>query len=286
MKRIYLIDCPGIVHPSPNDTETDIILKGVIRVENLTQPEQHIPVLMERVHTPYLQQTYGITSWEDSNDFLEQLAMKSGRLLKGGEPDVSSVAKMVLNDWIRGRIPFFSRPPMSDDFVSAEEKEKDGAEEDSKEDVVIEEQALDDIQVSSAFLAEDLEAPTELTKDETEEQGWDDVFAGEKAGSEIDSELEFSDLSSEEEDDEESAPVNAKTTKSRPSPKGLPEFKVSSVTESESDDKRKKTNKRKVGFNFYENVNIKNKSRKTTKVVAPEQQIAKMRKPGTTRIKK
>lgn len=35
MNRIYLIDCPGIVPPSKRDTETDIVLKGVVRVENL-----------------------------------------------------------------------------------------------------------------------------------------------------------------------------------------------------------------------------------------------------------
>ena len=29
MRRIYLIDCPGVVHPS-GDTETDIVLKGVV----------------------------------------------------------------------------------------------------------------------------------------------------------------------------------------------------------------------------------------------------------------
>ena len=30
IKKIYLIDCPGVVYPQ-NDTETDIILKGVVR---------------------------------------------------------------------------------------------------------------------------------------------------------------------------------------------------------------------------------------------------------------
>jgi len=30
MKKIYLIDCPGIVAPS-GDSETDIVLKGVVR---------------------------------------------------------------------------------------------------------------------------------------------------------------------------------------------------------------------------------------------------------------
>ena len=31
MRRIYLIDCPGVVYPS-DDTDTDVILKGVVCV--------------------------------------------------------------------------------------------------------------------------------------------------------------------------------------------------------------------------------------------------------------
>jgi len=39
------------------------------------------------------------------------LARKSGRLLRGGDPDVDAVAKMVLNDFLRGKVPWFTPPP-------------------------------------------------------------------------------------------------------------------------------------------------------------------------------
>ena len=35
-------------------------------------------------------------------------------VLQGGEPDIITVSKMVLNDWQRGRIPFFVKPPGPD----------------------------------------------------------------------------------------------------------------------------------------------------------------------------
>lgn len=35
MKRIFLIDCPGVVYNKNDDDQTDIVLKGVVRVENL-----------------------------------------------------------------------------------------------------------------------------------------------------------------------------------------------------------------------------------------------------------
>ncbi|KAM9256224.1 nucleolar GTP-binding protein 2 isoform 1-T1 [Cariama cristata] len=110
MRRIFLIDCPGVVYPS-GDTETDIVLKGVVQVEKIKSPEDHISAVLERAKPEYLRKTYKIDSWKDTEDFLEKLASRTGKLLKGGEPDLQTVSKMVLNDWQRGRIPFFVKPP-------------------------------------------------------------------------------------------------------------------------------------------------------------------------------
>ncbi|KAK8016701.1 GTP-binding family protein [Apiospora rasikravindrae] len=118
MKRIYLIDCPGIVPPSSTDTPEDLLLRGVVRLEKVEQPEQYIRAVLDRVKPHHAERTYQIQGWgEDYTRFLELLARKTGRLLKGGEPDVDSVAKMVLNDFTRGRLPWFTPPP----FIEAEE---------------------------------------------------------------------------------------------------------------------------------------------------------------------
>jgi nuclear GTP-binding protein len=91
------------------------VLKGVVRVENVKAPEQHMDALLSKVQPKHLSKTYDIASWTNGEDFLTQLAKKSGRLLKGGEPDLSTVAKMVLNDWLRGKIPYFTLPPQTED---------------------------------------------------------------------------------------------------------------------------------------------------------------------------
>ncbi|XP_066273354.1 uncharacterized protein [Branchiostoma lanceolatum] len=114
MKRIYLIDCPGVVYPSETETETELVLKGVVRVENVKLPEYHIPAVLERVKGEYLSKTYKLPVWDGPTDFLENMARRTGKLLKGGEPDVSTVAKMVLNDFQRGRLPYFVKPPGAD----------------------------------------------------------------------------------------------------------------------------------------------------------------------------
>jgi len=110
MRKIYLIDCPGVVYPSA-DSETDIVLKGVVRVENLQEPAEHIGEVLKRVKKEYITKTYKVSNWDDTEDFLDKFCKKSGRLLKGGEPDVNTVAKMILADYQRGRLPYFVPPP-------------------------------------------------------------------------------------------------------------------------------------------------------------------------------
>ncbi|KIH56873.1 hypothetical protein ANCDUO_12944 [Ancylostoma duodenale] len=129
MRRIYMIDCPGVVYPQ-GDSETQIILKGVVRVENVKDPENHVQGVLERVKPEHLMKHYGVDEWTDAEDFMTKIAVKQGRLLKvlffgiteglilmvnvvfkGGEPDITAVAKSVLNDFQRGKLPYFVVPP-------------------------------------------------------------------------------------------------------------------------------------------------------------------------------
>jgi nuclear GTP-binding protein len=185
MKRIYLIDCPGVVPAShSSDSETDKVLKGVVRVENVSEPSGFIPTLLARVRPIYLKRTYDLpdpsshplappsdSSLNPSSDkdgalrwtadaFLETLARKSGKLLKGGEPDRETVAKMVLNDWIRGKIPYFVRPPDREGHVPSGADDEAGADakkgKKGKEKAVLGvKQEVTKILVNSKFLPDD-----------------------------------------------------------------------------------------------------------------------------------
>ena len=112
MKRIYLIDCPGIVPPNQQDTDEELLLRGSVRVENVEWPAQYVEAVLRRVQPKHLQRTYEVAGYTDATSFLELLCRKMGRLLKGGEPDLDAVARIVLNDWIRGKIPWFTPPPV------------------------------------------------------------------------------------------------------------------------------------------------------------------------------
>jgi len=83
----------------------------VVRVELISAPDDYIPAVLERVRPEYMRRTYGVADWTTVEDFLEKIAKRTGKLLKGGEPDVNTVSKQILNDFQRGRIPYFVPPP-------------------------------------------------------------------------------------------------------------------------------------------------------------------------------
>ncbi|KAJ3018974.1 UNVERIFIED_CONTAM: GTPase required for pre-60S ribosomal subunit nuclear export and maturation, partial [Siphonaria sp. JEL0065] len=354
MKRIYLIDCPGIVYPDPTDTETDIILKGVVRIENIQQPEDHIAAVLSRVRTDYIQRTYEVDSWTDSIDFLTQIAKKSGRLLKMGEPDVGTVAKMILNDWLRGKIPYYTMPPEHESASvtkKAEDPEAFGA---ATRAAVNVEQLFSKIPVSAKFLPDDMKGSeedqklvNEVVEEEKEEEvaadaasadeaapeikrkklstaakkvaaatraskrrtvtpvetDWDEVFgsvvgqdataeevaalkpkptATKKKGKRTASEVE-SDSDAEVESEEETGFAVSTTSKKKPFVAPVFE-KIKKGEEKEED--RMKTNKRKVGVNFYDDANVKNKRRSKAKPISQSSLAKQIRAPGLKRLTK
>jgi len=86
-----------------------------VRTENVQNPAQYVGLALARCQRKHVERTYDVRDWADAEEFLERLARKSGRLLRGGEADVDGVAKVVLNDFLRGRLPWFTPPPMKQD---------------------------------------------------------------------------------------------------------------------------------------------------------------------------
>eukprot|EP00536_Pseudo-nitzschia_multiseries_P012157 jgi/Psemu1/290110/fgenesh1_pg.448_\ len=114
-KRISLIDCPGVVVDTAGDTETESVLKGVVRAERLENPEDYIQAIVDQVKREHIAGQYKFTKedskWEGVMQLLETIATKAGRLLKGGDPCIRSAAITVINDFQRGRLPHYVAPP-------------------------------------------------------------------------------------------------------------------------------------------------------------------------------
>jgi len=213
MKRIYLIDCPGVVPPSSTDTPQDILLRGVVRVENVENPEQYIPAVLAKTKPQHIERTYQIKGYNGHIEFLELLARKGGRLLHGGEPDVDGVAKMVLNDFLRGKIPWFTPPPV---LEGGEEKGVEGRA--GRLGEMGKKRKRDDESVAYASVGDTSFADTSVANttaqdfDEEEFEGFgsdnggvelNDVVADVDEAFGLDSEDEDSEIEDTEEDDEE-----------------------------------------------------------------------------------
>jgi len=111
-----MLDCPGIVPATTKDFQSDAskLLKGVVRAERVENASDFMDEVLSRVKKCYLCQRYKLdadTTWTDGEDFLSVLAHKMGKLKKVGEPDIETAARIVIYDWQRGRIPFFTMPP-------------------------------------------------------------------------------------------------------------------------------------------------------------------------------
>ncbi len=134
-KKLYMIDCPGVVPPSSNDFANDCakVLKGVVRAEKVESPSGYIDEVITRVKRRYLLEKYRLppdTTWEDAEDFLTILGRKMGKLFKGANVDIETTARMVLYDWQRGRIPYFTPPPEAEEAEAGKSgKKKKNAEE-------------------------------------------------------------------------------------------------------------------------------------------------------------
>lgn len=299
MKRIFLIDCPGVVYPSA-ETDSEKVLKGVVRVELVTNPEDYVEDVLKRVRKEYLLKTYNITNFDNHIDFLEQLSKKMGKLLKGAEPDINTTAKMVLNDWQRGKLPFYV-PPVGFEIPKSQLENKteetsstveDDAETKSIATVISQSiiqgrelQQLQDfrkIKVNLEYDDDDIKEldPEEIKRFEEQKKLSDGSKKRKhKDGDDDDASSGISDFYSEDEVDEDEQKIVHKTAGSKI--KTTPEkkkqktasgfFKVEDADEAPKKAPKKVTAKqrraqdrqqkvKKIGSNFYDVVNVKNKT--------------------------
>lgn len=311
MKRIFLIDCPGVVYPSA-ETDTEKVLKGVVRVELVTSPEDYVVEVLKRVRNEYIEKNYHIKSWTSPTNFLEQLAKRSGKLLKGGDPDIAAVSKMVLNDFQRGKLPYYIPPedfeiPNSVKDKPAAEKTADTDDKQSQSDTVsVSESVKKGRQLQQVQDFRKIRVGLEFEKDEIKELEKIDLelldkqraerreARKRKAAANDDDSSGISDFYSEDEYDETLNKVVRKKAKKMPlnkesdavadtdavssekmkSKTSSGEFKVETTDDTAAGKKMTAKQRRaiergqkrkKIGSNFYETSNVKNRNRNKKK---------------------
>lgn len=129
--KVTLLDCPGVIfdddarsfsdNSAGNDHGASLLLRNCISVDQIEDPEGAVEGIVSRCTPEKLMAIYSIAGYSSTTEFLNLVAMKKGKLGKGGVPDRAATARAVLHDWNTGKIPFFVLPPSDDSDVDMDD---------------------------------------------------------------------------------------------------------------------------------------------------------------------
>ncbi|CAD5210074.1 unnamed protein product [Bursaphelenchus xylophilus] len=121
-EEITLCDCPGLVMPSLGFSPAEMLLNGILPVDQMRDCIPPIQLLCNRVPREALESLYSIllpkpADFEDPNrpptahEFLTTLAFMRGFMTEAGVPDGSRVARVVVKDVFNGKLKWTAAPP-------------------------------------------------------------------------------------------------------------------------------------------------------------------------------
>ena len=112
-KNIILVDSPGVIF-GEQDADS-LLLRNCIKLEQVDDLMKSVTVLLTKVSTDEICKVFMIPRFTSIEEFLMHVANKRGKLLKGGVPDLNSAARVVLQEWITGALPYYTLPPATED---------------------------------------------------------------------------------------------------------------------------------------------------------------------------
>lgn len=122
-EKVVLCDCPGLVFPNFATTKADLVCNGVLPIDQLREYTGPAGLITRRVPQPFLEAIYGIhidtrpieeggTGIPSASEFLSAYAKARGFQTQGvGQPDESRAARIVLKDYVNGKLLHVEPPP-------------------------------------------------------------------------------------------------------------------------------------------------------------------------------
>lgn len=142
-KNLKLLDCPGIVFSQSSGKDAaESILRNCVKVEMLDDPVAPVEVILRRCKMEQLMTIYNIPPFLSVTDFLIHIARVRGRLRKGGVADLHSAAVSVLQDWNKGRIAYYTVPPVQPQYHISTEIVQSWSKEFKLDDLISTEEAM------------------------------------------------------------------------------------------------------------------------------------------------
>lgn len=144
-EKLTLCDCPGLVFPSFTSSRYEMIACGVLPIDRMTAHRDAVQVVANRVPRRAIEAVYKISlpkpkSYEPQNrsplasELLRAYCASRGYVGSSGLPDETKAARIMLKDYVDGKLPHFELPPgMS--YEDDEENEITSEEESDESDV-------------------------------------------------------------------------------------------------------------------------------------------------------
>jgi ribosome biogenesis GTPase A len=101
-RRILLLDTPGVI-PFKEDDNFKHAVIGAIDPSKINEPDMIAMQLVEYLKGA-VEKYYDIEVTEDSEETIENVAIKFKKLKKGGKPNLDQASRMIIKDWQSGRI--------------------------------------------------------------------------------------------------------------------------------------------------------------------------------------
>ncbi|WWC68660.1 uncharacterized protein I206_102591 [Kwoniella pini CBS 10737] len=130
---VTLCDCPGLVFPQFANTQADMVVDGILPIDQMREYSAPADLICKRIPRDILEGTYGIridvrevedggtgqVGWEE---FLSTYAIARGMTRSSfGMPDTSRAARVVFKDYVNAKLLYCHPPPGidSDEFMES-----------------------------------------------------------------------------------------------------------------------------------------------------------------------
>jgi len=118
---LLLADCPGLVFPSFSSSKAELVCNGVIPIDRLTDVRAPIEIIAERIPRRAIEHVYNMklplpALHEDQNrnatagEILRGYCASRGFTLVHGRPDEVRAGRIVLKDFINGKLLYCNAP--------------------------------------------------------------------------------------------------------------------------------------------------------------------------------
>lgn len=120
---LMLCDCPGLVLPNFATTKAELVVNGILPIDQQREFTGPTGLVAQRIPRPFLEAVYGMkiylrpldeggTGVPTASELLRAYARARGFATTGhGQPDESRAARVVLKDYVNGKLLFCHPPP-------------------------------------------------------------------------------------------------------------------------------------------------------------------------------